>query len=389
MSYKVIDEIIKDAISAGEIAGANCLAKQGGKELFYYQEGYADIENGKPIERDTIFRLYSMTKPITSAAVMLLAQEGKIDFLDPVGKYLNGFQNQGYLDGNKVKPLDYPMTIKDLLSMTSGLCYPGEANLTEEYTKVVFDKLTEGVNPESKYSSYTTVAAMNDLGRKPLAFKPGSRWNYSAGADVLGALIEVVSGKPFSEFLSERIFEPLGMTDTGFYVPEDKQNRLAKSYELTPDGLCEYTGNHLAIQNRMKHKPSFESGGAGLCATIDDYMKFMEMLINKGVYNGRRVLSERAVSYMTGGKLTSEQQPYMNWDSLEGYTYSNLLRVMEWPERSTHFCTKGEYGWDGWLGVYMMNVPSENLSFVFMTQRTAAGTLPIIRKIKNAFYSIT
>lgn len=387
MAFERVEEVLNKAVLAGEFAGGSTMAYQNGRELFYFEAGYADIEQKKPIKRDTIFRLFSMTKPVTSAAVMLLAERGQIDFLEPVGKYLDGFQNQNYFDGNEIKPVEWPMSIKDLLFMTSGLCYPGESSLAEEYTKVVFDKLTEGIEPGNRYSEYKTVEAMNELGRKPLAFAPGSRWNYSASADVLGALVEVVSGMPFSEFLAENIFKPLGMNDTGFYVPQKKQDRLAKSYEVTPEGLTEYTGRHLAIQCRMDHKPAFESGGAGLCSTIDDYMKFMQMLINKGLYSGRRIMSERAVSYMTGGSLTEKQQPYMNWDSLAGYTYSNLLRVMKWPELGTHFCTKGEYGWDGWLGVYMMNVPTENLSFLFMTQRKDAGTLPVLRKIKNILYT--
>lgn len=382
-----IEELLEQEVARGGIAGGNVICVQDGKEIFYHEAGYCDIERKLPIHRDTIFRLYSMSKPITSAAVMLLVERGELDLLTPVYEYLPGFAHQRYYDEYQLKNVAWPMNIKNLMSMTSGLVYPGEMTETEKDTKVIFDRLTDGLHEDNEFASYGTVEAMNDLGKMPLAFSPGAHWNYGASADVLGAIIEVVSGMPFSEFLRKNLWEPLEMKDTGFYVPQEKQIRLARSYEATADGLKEYTGDHLAIRNRMEKAPAFESGGAGMCSTIDDYMNFNQMLMNKGIYKGRKIMREKTIDFMTSGQLTQEQQKTFNWDSLEGYSYGNLLRVMKWPENGTHLSTYGEYGWDGWLGAYMMNVPKEKLSFILMYQKKDAGTTSFTRRMKNVLYS--
>ena len=274
-----LGELAAEMVETGYVAGVNCMVLQHGRELAYYEAGYRDVAAHKKMTRDTIFRLYSMTKPVTSAAAMILLEEGKIDLLDPVSKFLPGFQDQYVIEKGVKVPVTKPATIQNLLNMTSGLVYPGEGNPAEiRNTPLMEEIIAKLSTPEA----LKTVDIANRIGELPLAFMPGTTWQYGLSADVLGAVIEVVSGMSYGEFLKKRIFEPLGMQDTAFYVPAARQDRLAKVYRETEDGLVEEHFSHLGIQNTMEREPAFESGGAGLTSTIDDYARFTQMLLQKG-----------------------------------------------------------------------------------------------------------
>lgn len=380
-----LQTLLQEMVDTKFISGVSCMVLQNGEEQCYYEAGLRDIANGFPITRDTIFRMYSMTKPVTSAAVMILLEEGKIDLLDPVSKFLPGFSNQHVIINGMPVPVTRPATIQNLLNMTSGLVYMGEGNPTEVRTQALFEEIKEKMHSEKPLS---TLEIANRLGKIPFAFFPGEKWQYGASADVLGAIIEVVSGMRFSEFLSEKIFNPLGMKDTGFYVPAEKQNRLAKVYQAVGNNLDEYHISHLGISNKMEFAPAFESGGAGLVSTIDDYARFAQMLLNKGTFDGVTILAPKTVEFMTSAHLTLMQQEYVNqWESLPGYTYANLLRIMKDPEAAVSISSKGEYGWDGWLGTYVMNDPEHNLTFLIMHQKTDSGTTSYTRKMRNVLFS--
>lgn len=377
--------VLQEMVETQFVAGINCMVLQDGVEQCYYEAGFQDAANRIPIARDTIFRLYSMTKPITSTAAMMLFEEGKLDLLEPVCKYLPGFQNQCVVRNGMITPVSHPVTIQNLLNMTSGLTYGGENSITEVRTEALFREVTDKLfSPEQ----VSTVAFMNRLGGIPLAFEPGERWQYGASADVLGAVIEVVSGMRFGDFLQKRIFKPLGMKDTAFYVPQDKQSRLSKVYEGTPDGLKTFYDSHLAVQNRMEINPAFESGGAGLVSTIDDYAAFTQMLLHGGTFRGVSLLSPKTVEFMTGAHLKPALQDYVNqWESMPGYTYANLLRIMTDPGAAVSMGSRGEYGWDGWLGAYMTNDPANRLTLLIMQQKTGSGTTEYTRKIRNVVFS--
>lgn len=374
-------DVLQEMVDTGFVAGVTCMVLQDGEEQCYYEAGFQDSANRIPIARNTIFRLYSMTKPITSAAVMMLLEDGKLDLLEPVSKYLPGFQNQTVIRNGMETPVSRPVTIQHLLNMTSGLTYDGQNCVTEVRTGSLFQEAADKLSSPHPFS---TVEFMNRLGKIPLAFEPGERWQYGASADVLGAIVEIVSGMRFGEFLEKRIFAPLGMKDTAFYVPQDKQSRLSKVYEAAPDGLKTYHGSHLAIQNRMERKPAFESGGAGLVSTIDDYAAFAQMLLQ----NGSCLLSPKTVEFMTGSCLMPALQNDVNrWESMPGYTYANLLRIMINPEIAVSMGSRGEYGWDGWLGPYMTNDPANRLTLLIMQQKTGSGTTEYTRKIRNVVFS--
>ncbi len=378
----LLQKCMDRAVENNEVAGLSALVIQDGTEMYFAKSGYADVENKKPIERDTIFHLYSQSKPVTAAAVMLLVQDGIIDLCEPVGNFIDSFKDQYYIENGEKKkvPADKQMRLLDLMNMTSGLVYPGVNSEAEIATGVLMDEL---IGRFEDGNMMTTMEFAERLGKCPLNFIPGSHFQYGTSADVLGAVVEKVSGQKFSEFLKDNIFEPLEMEDTAFFVPEEKKSRLACAYKDEDGKLVKYTGNNLGIKNSGDLN-LFESGGAGLFSTLDDYSHFARMLMDNGIYKGKEILKESAVRFLTSGKLTEYQQKDLwNWHGLEGHTYGNLMRVMERPEEAVLIGNKGEYGWDGWLGTYFMNDPSTKTTFLMMTQKFDHGTGFVTRRLRN------
>ncbi len=383
---KLIQDAIDRAVENREIAGVNILVFQNQKEVFYAQSGYADLEEKKPMDRDTICHLYSQTKPITAAAAMLLMQDGIIDLNQPVGDFIDSFKKQTYfIDGDiKKVPLDKHVRIIDLLNMTSGLVYPGLSTATERQTALLYGDAIRRLETDDQMS---TMEFAERIGELPLQFMPGSYFQYGTSADVLGAVIEKVTGMKYGEFLKERLFDPLEMKDTAFFVPEEKKERLSSIYRPFRGKLKRFYDNHLAIRNDGGPN-AFESGGAGLMSTLDDYMNFGQMLLNNGTFKGKEILTPAAVHFLTHSSITPMQhKAFDNWQGLEGYTYGNLMRIMTDPDQAVLLGHKGEYGWDGWLGAYFMNDPSTQTTFIMLTQRNDYATGALTRKIRNIIFS--
>lgn len=380
-----IKDTLKAGIASGEIAGGNLLVLYKGEEMLYHEDGLADREKDIPIARDSIFRLYSMTKPMTATAVMILLERGQLELFDPVSRFLPGFKNQSVAEDGRLVPVKRDVTVHDLLHMVSGLVYGGHHQAGRE-TEQLFQEIDRKLLSDEPMG---TVEIANRLGRCPLSFQPGATWEYGTSADVLGAIVEVVSGMRFGEFLQKELFGPLGMHDTGFWVPDEKRGRLAKTYGDDGNGdLTLYTGDHLGINHQANHAPAYESGGAGLLSTIDDSAKFTTMLLNKGSLNGVQILRPRTVEYLTTATINARQQAgFDNWYSLLGHSYGNMMRIMTDKTKAGILGGAGEYGWDGWLGAYFANLPQEELSFLFMVQKKDAGTLPVTRKLRNIVLS--
>lgn len=388
--YKDYKSILKQEIDENKYtAGANILVIQDGREVLYEEYGFRDIKNKAAFSRDTIMRLYSMSKPITSAAVMILVDRGLLDLSACLFWMMPGFSPAYVLrDGKRVKSSS-EITVKDLMNMTSGLPYPGDTGASMQVSEV-FSELSKRLYSDNPM---TTAEFSERIGGCDLCFEPGERFMYGSSADILGALIENVSKMRFGEFLRREIFEPLGMNDMGFWVPPEKRNRLAKVYSVDYSKFelvqAPEKGNHLGINYAMDFPPAFESGGAGLVSTLDDYAKFALMLIGGGEYNGRRILSERAARYMTSPGLLPWQREDLNrsWRSLCGYSYGNLMRHCVDPGQAHMLTEYGEYGWDGWLGCYFGNFPKSRLTVLIGTQRTDSGTSSLTRKLVNAVMS--
>ena len=372
-----VQACLEQAVANHECAGMSVLVRKNGQDAFFAAAGHADVATAKPVQRDHIFRLYSQSKPITAAAAMILMERGQLDLMDAVENYLPGFRGQQVWTPDGLVPAARPVWMMDLLGMTAGLAYPDADAVGQETAKLFaqdHDQILSG-------GGMSTVDFCDAMGRLPLTFQPGSHWRYSTCADVLGAVIEVVSGKPYDVFLQEEIFEPLGMKDTGFWVPEEKHDRFVTCYKRIPGGLEPFSSLHLAVGDYSR-KPAFCSGGAGLVSTLDDYAAFAQMLLNGGEYQGKRILRPETVRFMTQGQLLPVPLNDM-WDSLKGYNYGKLMRVCEEPGRWAGVTRKGEYGWDGWLGSYFANFPQEQLTILSMQNTTDTGTSTAMRKVRN------
>lgn len=401
-----IQKIIDRLVEAQELPGINILIQKKGNDILYHQAGFRNLEKKEPMDRNTIFRMYSMTKPLTGFAAMILLERGQITLGDAVEKYIPEFATIKVAEEGtkKTHVRRRPIYLKDLLCMTSGLAYPDEnkENTSGYSSKQVFDRLDKRLHGKKPM---TTMEFAKSFGKDSvLSFEPGSAWQYGTGADIMGAVIEKVSGKKLSEFMADEVFKPLEMEDTAYYCPKEKQDRLAQPYaypEWIPNPFAPVTEkkvkegdwklldrDHLGILRYGSEDPAFVSGGAGVFSTLDDYAKFARMLLNKGEYRGKRVLSEQMTGFFTSGGLTPWQMDsfWRSWDSLAGYDYGNFMRVATGATCGQCPQIKGEYGWDGWLGTFFMNVPEKDITVLVGTQVGDAGALSYLQLIRNAVY---
>lgn len=421
-----MDRLIRSEIARDNLAGANLLLLKDGRTLHRASYGMANKEKQIPMTDDTIFRIFSMTKPVICAAAMLLMERGILDLSDPVEHYLPDFHGQQvFLPGStQTVPASRAVRLSDLVNMTSGLAYPDDCTSAGKAVAALFDEMTAAQDAGVPFS---TVQLANRLGQIPLAFQPGEHWMYGTSADVLGAVVEVASGMRLSKFLKQELFDPLDMKDTDFYVPDEKKNRFAELYrcsEIPDEGEAPLKTNAVnAIQTPAKggvvdtlssfsvyqsdkrmhiapqpgknlgmegydHAPAFESGGAGLVSTIEDYAHFTTMLLQGGVWQGRRILGKNTVSFLCSPQLSDAYAPDLNWDSLRGYRYGNLMRHLADPAAGGTNADVGEFGWDGWCGTYFTVSPKSNFIMLYFIQRCDAGCNEITRRLRHIAYSL-
>ncbi len=336
----------------GEIAQVNAL-------------GWRDREAKAPMQRDSIFRIASMTKPITGVAVMMLVEEGKLALDDKVEKWLPELADRKVLnaaDGplDQTHPAPRPIILSDLLTHRSGLVY--------DFTSSgpISDAVGKAF-PRGETAKLTSDEVMKRMGALPLAFDPGARWNYSVSFDVLGVLIERVAGTPFPEFLKTRIFQPLGMKDTGFFQPKEKLGRVAVLYGYDP------AGKRIAAPNPPPDRePTFASGGGGLLSTADDYCRFARMLKDLGKLGDTRILSHDSVELMTANWLTPEQRkiPFFGLDFWGGQGFGLGMSVVDDVARQSAiaFASKGSFGWPGAFGTWWQADPKEDMVMIYLVQ---------------------
>lgn len=390
-SQKRINELIQSEIDRGEIAGANVLVLHKGKTLFQGSYGYRDCKRTKNMEEDTIFRIFSLSKPVTAVLIMKLFEQGKLDLWDPVARYLEGFSSQKVLKENRslfsweLEPVKRDLTLWDLLTMTSGIPYPGPECEAGKAMRRFFDEV-EHKRAEGKKA--TTLEIANGIGQLPLQFQPGAHWMYGASADILGAAAEVVTGKKLSEYLWEEILEPLEMKDTGFFVPKEKKERFAEFSIWNQEGLLvPYHGRDFGMES-YDQPPAFESAGAGLVSTVQDYANFAQMLVNGGTWKGKKILGRKTLDLMASNHLNKEQRKNLDWYSTRGYGYGCLVRVLMEPGEAATNASVGEFGWDGWSGTYLSVDPKEELALLYFIQRAGAGMMPVVRKLRAVVYGL-
>ena len=352
-------------IDEGKLSGAVVMVAQEGEVLMHEALGYQNVEDQVPMSTDTIFRIFSMTKPVTGTALMMLWDEGKFQLDDPVEMHLPELAGmQVFVEQNEdgswvTEPAEHPMTVRELMSHTGGLAYTpplSQGPVAEAYAKAGIMNLTGATLAES-------MPALRDI---PLFYQPGSQWVYSISVDVQGFMVERLSGMRFGEFLETRIFQPLGMVDTGFSVKPDNAARLSRQYAPNNDGTLRRTDNRPGLANfDFLSPPKFESGGGGLTSTATDYMKFVQMHLNDGELNGVRILSEAAVAQMRANQLP---KAVANIGQLyPGNVFGLDFAIVE-DSDSYQGASKGTHWWWGIAGSWFWIDPVENIGFIGMIQ---------------------
>jgi CubicO group peptidase (beta-lactamase class C family) len=364
-----VDGIIEELRQQKKLAGATVMVARHGKVVYFKTFGKMDLEADKPMREDTIFRIYSMSKAITTAAALILYEQGKLGLDEPVSKYVPEFKTLKVwnADGNTA-PTREP-TIRDLMRHTAGFTYGifGDSPV---------DKLYREANVLNKNEDLKDMCAK--LGKLPLQYDPGTKWVYSVAVDVLGRVIEVASGMTFDAFLEKRLFAPLEMKDTGFYVPTDKLDRFAAIYRSDGNGALTNAENRAA--SPYLAKPKLLSGGGGMVSTTRDYMRFLQMIAQGGKLQGARILKSETVALMTHNQLPAELMPIsMSIGKRSGVGFGLGFSVRVQPADQEASGRVAEYGWGGMASTHYWTSPKDDLVVVTMEQ-----TLPFSMLVETA-----
>ena len=358
------EALIRRAVEAGRIPFGAFGVWKCGEPVAASFSGLADREAGLAAGPETLVRLYSMTKPVTAVAAMALCDRGLLNESDPVSKYLPEYARLTALDeaGREVR-CDREMLVRDLLNMTAGMVYPGP-DAVGMRMQAMFDQQRRAIR---EGRGWTARQVAREIARRPLAFQPGAHWRYGLEADALGAVVEAASGRALGAFLREEIFAPLDMKDTAFCAPEDARGRLAQLYKRVDGRLEIDPDRHIGLTLGLT-PPAFESGGAGLISTFNDYARFGRMLAGYGQLDGVRILREETVRSFEADQLNEGQRATLAFAASPGFGYGHLMRVCVDPSWATAPADQGEFGWDGWTGVYMAVSPRRNLFTLYLTQ---------------------
>ncbi|MFG5120371.1 serine hydrolase domain-containing protein [Methylorubrum sp. POS3] len=382
-----VDSWMRGYVESGRLAGLSVAVMRGGKTAFFRAHGHADLARQKPFAADTITRIYSMTKPLTSLAVLMLYEEGRFQLDDPVARFLPEFAEMRVMvGGNRAKletvPALRPITIRDLLTHTSGLTYGFmEATLV--------DALYRAEAIDFQTSKLSLGELVGKLAQQPLLAQPGAEWNYSVATDVLGHLVAVVSGLDFAEFMRRRILRPLAMHDTDFSVPEDKQPRFAANYAFDREGALRLYDD--SVDSKFLRTPPLASGGGGLVSTAGDYLRFCRLILNRGALDGVRLLGRKTVDLMLmnhlPGDLAAMGQPRFAESSYAGIGFGLGFSVMLDPAAAQIIGTPGEIAWGGVASTSFWIDPAEDMAVVLLAQLVPSSALPLRRELRVLTYA--
>ena len=378
---QLLQNTLSRFVSSGQIAGCAVRVLRKDDILFEGSFGYADIEKKvKMSSESTIFPIASMSKVVTVAGVMQLYEQGLFKMWDPVSEYLPGFKSPKIAKENpdgtyEIVDAGGEVTMRQLFTMTSGVPY-GWGDTAAGRIRI--EKEKEYMASGEPFPG--TVEYANLVGQLPLAFEPGEKWMYGFSIDVLGAVLEVLTSRSLGEYLKENIFNPLGMKDTGFFVPAENHSRIATLYHIN-EGLKPDQRNYPAA------KPEFESGGGGLFSTVPDYSRFAQMLLHGGTLDGVRILGRKTVDLISTDHLTPEQRKSDSWDTQRGYGYGLGVRVMTNPELAGINGSVGEWGWDGAFGNWFCVDPKESLTCVYLTTNLPGDHYRFIPKLMASMYA--
>ncbi|MDZ4369905.1 MAG: serine hydrolase domain-containing protein [Phenylobacterium sp.] len=390
---RIGEHLERNYIAPGKIPGCQVSVARHGHLAYFKSFGSMDLERGKPTRDDTIYRIYSMTKPITSVALMMLFERGYFQLNDPVSRYVPSWKNHrvwvsGEGDAMQTEAPHRPITFRDVLSHTSGLTYGG--GLPGVGIQHPIDKIYRDLKIRSFDAPDTMDVFMEKLSKVPLRYQPGAAWMYSLATDVCGALVEIISGQPLAQFLHDEIFAPLGMKDTAFQVAPDKVDRFAANYQRGADKTLKLIDD--PATSNFTREPVFKSGGGGLTGTSADYLRFCEMLRRGGELDGQRILGPRTVALMhmnhlPGGKqLTDLAIGGFSETAYDGVGFG-LGFASTLGEVESGGLGAGDYYWGGAASTIFFVDPKEDLCLVFMTQLMPSGTFNFRGQLKNIIYS--
>jgi CubicO group peptidase (beta-lactamase class C family) len=381
-----VETWMQQQVSGGRLAGIEVIINRRGRTAFHRCHGKRDLARNAEATPDTIYRIYSMTKPLTAVAVMMLYEEGRFQLDDPISRHLPQFAGQRVFSGGgygavATEPAVRDITFRDLLTHTSGLTY-GFMQATP------VDAIYRAQKLELPGADEPLADVVARLGKVPLIAQPGAEWNYSISTDVLGYLVAVMSGQPFDDFVRERILGPLEMADTDFFVHSQKVNRFAANYERGPDGRPKLIED--PEKSWFLNPPKAPSGGGGLVGTARDYMRFAQMLLSRGVHGSKRLLGRKTVELMTmnhlDGDMAAMGQPRFAESNYHGIGFGLGFSVMLHPARAQIVGSPGEYGWGGMASTAFFVDPKEDMALVMMTQLTPSSTYPIRRELRVLTY---
>ena len=393
---RITEHLQQRYIDAGRIAGCQVAVSRHGHVGYFRSFGRRDLERSVPVEEDTIWRIYSMTKPITGVALMSLYESGMFQLSDPVTRFIPQWRDlkvrEKAADGSErlVDP-QRPMTVRDLMMHMSGLGFGGGRTLQELFSADNTER-GQGFVPGLRRGTGATLESMvNHYAGYPLEFHPGTHWLYSVSTDICGRLVEIISGQRFDDYLREAIFEPLGMTDTGFMVPEEKVDRFAACYRRDASKRLVLMDD--PQRSGYRKEPSFLSGGGGLVATTADYLRFCQMLLGGGEVDGVRILGRKTVELMAsnhlpaGGDLQSVALPGGYGEvGFAGMGFGLTVAVAQSPTVTQVIGSTGEYMWGGAASTIFWVDPAEDLTVVFMTQLLPSGTFNFRGQLKTLVY---
>jgi CubicO group peptidase (beta-lactamase class C family) len=401
---KRLDEWLEKQITSDRLAGCSLLLARHGKIAYFNTTGHSELETNKPFQEDTIVRLYSMTKPITTVAAMMLYEENAFQLDDPIYRYIPAFREMQVWQGGSLdntKAAERPITVRHLMTHTSGLTYGFmQANpVDERYRELRLESPSDAANIEEWVERAATV---------PLIAQPGSQWNYSIATDVLGRLVEIWSGETLAEYFENHIFQPLKMNDMAFHVAEEKKDRFAALYNPPSGSNMSSVGQAAVLfeedkvkglmledsaeKSRYLKPPTHYSGGGGLTGTMSDYSRFCQMLLNRGELDGTRLLGRKVVEYMMQNHLPDNKdmaamnQPVWSETTAEGIGFGLGGAVMIDPVKAQVVSSAGEFNWGGAASTVFWIDPKEDLYTIFLTQLKPSSTYPIRRELRVRIY---
>lgn len=376
-----IDSVLQDFVESKTIAGVSALIFENGNEVYYNAFGYADIAAKQPMDRNTIVQIYSMTKPITGTALMTLYEEGKFDLDDPISKYIPEFESMTVYTGVDAEggvltePLDREITIRDVTRHTAG--FPNRADIPG------LSDLLKEADAMNRENTLTQMA--EKMGRVPLWFQPGTQWEYGPSVDVQALLVERISGIPYGEYVQKEVLDPLKMNKTRYFIPEEDRDKFAKLYIRTGDGAL--VQDSLTYSNYTEKWP-LTRGGSGLTSTLDNYMRFAQMLVNKGSLDAVQILQPETVELMATNQLADSitERSWLPTKGQVGFGIDFAVRVAPPKTPEENNGTVGEFYWDGAASTLFWVDPVNELTAVLFVQLFPYDQVGLHKKFRDAVY---